>query len=88
MEIGRLLVDEEKTGLEKAIWWTEYVIRNKGAPQLRSPAVETSWFEFFMTDVIAFLICILTLALYLVYKILWFVLHLTVLSRSRKIKTS
>ncbi|KAF5286453.1 hypothetical protein FQA39_LY16303 [Lamprigera yunnana] len=27
--------DQPMTGLEKAIWWTEYVIRHKGAKHLR-----------------------------------------------------
>lgn len=69
-EVGRLLEDEEKTGLEKAVWWTEYVIRNKGAHHLRSRATGVSWFEFFLVDVVAFVLCTSVLALYVIYKIL------------------
>ncbi|KAK8724713.1 hypothetical protein OTU49_011232 [Cherax quadricarinatus] len=37
---------------ELAVFWTEYVIRHRGAPQLRSPAAQLSWVEFLMLDVI------------------------------------
>lgn len=37
VKIGKLIGDQPMTGLERAIWWIEYVIRNNGAPHLRNP---------------------------------------------------
>lgn len=56
-------------GVEKAVWWIEYVIRHKGAKHLRSPAADMSFFEYFMVDVVLFLGGCVVLALYLVIKI-------------------
>ncbi|KAK8744546.1 hypothetical protein OTU49_000859 [Cherax quadricarinatus] len=37
---------------ELAVFWTEYVIRHRGATQLRSPAAQLSWVEFLMLDLL------------------------------------
>lgn len=34
----RLLLDQRTTPLETSIYWTEYVLRHKGAYHLQSPA--------------------------------------------------
>ncbi|KAG5896751.1 hypothetical protein JTB14_031731 [Gonioctena quinquepunctata] len=53
VKLGKLLEDQPMTGLEKAVWWTEYVIRHKGARFLHSPTADISWYEYFLLDVIA-----------------------------------
>lgn len=57
------------TGLEKVIWWTEYVIRNKGAQYLKNPRADVTWIDFLILDVIAFLLAVLLIALFVIYKI-------------------
>ncbi|PSN29738.1 hypothetical protein C0J52_27738 [Blattella germanica] len=42
--------------VEKAIWWIEYVLRHKGAKHLRTAAVDMTWYQYFLLDVIAFLL--------------------------------
>nr|XP_027216416.1 2-hydroxyacylsphingosine 1-beta-galactosyltransferase-like [Penaeus vannamei] len=37
---------------ERAVYWTEYVVRHQGAPALRSPAAKLSWVEFLLLDVL------------------------------------
>lgn len=54
--LKQLILDEPMTGLEKAVWWTEYVIRNKGAKHLRNPAVDIPLYQYFLLDVIGFLL--------------------------------
>ncbi|KAJ9595581.1 hypothetical protein L9F63_013249, partial [Diploptera punctata] len=46
--------DEPKTSLERIIWWTEYVIRHKGAKHLRSAALDLNWCQYLLLDVVAF----------------------------------
>jgi len=37
------------------VYWTEYVIRHKGAPHLRSAVLDLAWYQYFLLDVIAVL---------------------------------
>ncbi|XP_069163517.1 UDP-glycosyltransferase UGT5-like [Procambarus clarkii] len=50
--MSRALKDQVETPQDLAVYWTEYVIRHKGAPHLRSPAASLSWVEFLMLDVV------------------------------------
>lgn len=68
------MYDQPVDGLKRAVWWIEYVIRHKGARHLRSPILDIPWWQYFMLDVIGFLLAVLSvtlLALYLVFKGLW-----------------
>jgi glucuronosyltransferase len=44
--------------LDTAIFWTEYVIRHGGAPHMRSAALDLSWYQYLLIDVIAFVLVI------------------------------
>ncbi|KAK7865317.1 hypothetical protein R5R35_007400 [Gryllus longicercus] len=48
-----LLRDQPETPLQRAIYWSEYVIRHRGAEHLLSPAREMSLVQYFLLDVIA-----------------------------------
>lgn len=65
MSVG--LRDQLTSPKERAVFWTEYVIRHLGAPQLRCPAAQLSWVEFLMLDVLLLLLLTL-LILYLVLR--------------------
>ncbi|XP_063840845.1 UDP-glycosyltransferase UGT5-like isoform X2 [Scylla paramamosain] len=64
------LRDQLTTPQERAVFWTEYVIRHRGAPQLRCPAAQLSWVEFLMLDVVGLLLLALLLLLFLVRQLL------------------
>jgi hypothetical protein len=53
--LSRILRDQPLTPLEQAVYWTEYVIRHKGAPHLRSAALDLTWYQYFLLDVIVVL---------------------------------
>lgn len=86
VELGSLLNDENATGLEKAIWWIEYVIRNKGAMHFRNRVVDMSWHEYLMLDVYGFLIFTGFLVCFVIYKLLAALIKR--LSVAKKIKFS
>ncbi|XP_026736027.1 UDP-glucuronosyltransferase 2B20-like [Trichoplusia ni] len=44
--------DEVQTPLERAVWWTEYVLRHGGAKHLRSPAANISWAEYLELELV------------------------------------
>lgn len=66
--------DTPISSLDRAVWWIEYVIRNKGNPYLRSPTADLPWVQLLMLDVIGFflgcLLVILTLTYYVIKRIL------------------
>lgn len=53
------LRDQKETPLERAVYWTEYVIRHKGAYHLQSPAKDLTFFQYYMFDVILFVLFLL-----------------------------
>lgn len=69
-KVSAALKDQPQSPTERAVFWTEYVIRHNGAPQLKSPAVELSWINYLMLDV---LLCI-QIGLYVLYKLTRFML--------------
>ncbi|XP_002138115.2 2-hydroxyacylsphingosine 1-beta-galactosyltransferase isoform X1 [Drosophila pseudoobscura] len=47
-----LLLDQRSTALETAIYWTEYVLRHKGAYHLQAPARNMHWSQYYLLDVL------------------------------------
>ncbi|KAJ3642499.1 hypothetical protein Zmor_025270 [Zophobas morio] len=41
---------------ETAIYWVEYVIRHKGAPHLRVAGVDMPWYQYFLLDIVIFIL--------------------------------
>ncbi|KAF5280450.1 hypothetical protein FQR65_LT03259 [Abscondita terminalis] len=72
-EIASLTSDVPMTGLEKAIWWIEYVIRHKGAKHLKSPAVDLPLYQYYLLDVFGFIFIILSIGLFVISKLIYFV---------------
>nr|XP_023019046.1 UDP-glucuronosyltransferase 2B33-like [Leptinotarsa decemlineata] len=56
VELAKLSRDQPMTGLEKAVWWTEYVLRHRGAPNFRNPVLDMPFYQYYLIDVIGFLI--------------------------------
>lgn len=68
-ELSKLVRDNPETPLEKAVFWTEYVIRHKGAPHLRSGARDLNFFQYYLLDVTAAILTVILLFLYMVVRI-------------------
>ncbi|BES88256.1 glucuronosyltransferase [Nesidiocoris tenuis] len=66
--------DRPMSAKDTAVYWSEYVIRHKGAPHMKSPARQMSWMELNNVDVIATLLVASMILLYLVFKAVVFVL--------------
>ncbi|KAB0791459.1 hypothetical protein PPYR_03259 [Photinus pyralis] len=57
--LSELALDQPMTGVEKAVWWVEYVLRHKGAKHLKSPFLDLPWYQYLLLDVIG--VVVLTL---------------------------
>ncbi|XP_049779368.1 UDP-glycosyltransferase UGT5-like [Schistocerca cancellata] len=61
--------EHQSTSLERAVWWVEYVIRQQGAPHLRSAALNLHWWQLLLLDVIAFILAVAAVAAFLLFKV-------------------
>ncbi|XP_017774665.1 PREDICTED: UDP-glucuronosyltransferase 2B1-like, partial [Nicrophorus vespilloides] len=54
-ELSRISKDEPMTGMEKAIFWSEYVIRNNGAQHLKGAEGKIPLYQYYYLDIFVFL---------------------------------
>ncbi|KAJ4431916.1 hypothetical protein ANN_20522 [Periplaneta americana] len=51
-KMSQMFRDHPNSALDRAVFWTEYVIRHKGAPHLRSAGAQLYWYEYLLLDVL------------------------------------
>lgn len=56
MHLRELIQDQPMKPLERAVWWTEYVLRHGGAKHLRSPAANITWAEYLEIEILLILV--------------------------------
>ncbi|KAL9957658.1 hypothetical protein ACROYT_G034581 [Oculina patagonica] len=61
MNVSRLLRDRRQTPLQETCDWIEYVLRHGGARHLRAQVFNIPWYQYYLLDVMAFLVAIVTL---------------------------
>ncbi|XP_049832176.1 UDP-glucosyltransferase 2-like isoform X2 [Schistocerca gregaria] len=66
-QLSALFRDRPRPPLEEAVYWVEYVIRHRGAPHLRSAALDLAWYQYLLLDVAALVLATVLLALASVY---------------------
>nr|QIK00368.1 UDP-glycosyltransferase [Xylotrechus quadripes] len=88
-ELSERFRDRPLPPLETAIYWVEYVARHKGAPHMRTAAVNMPFYKYYLIDVISFLLLVISTLTYLTYIVIRLIVR-TVLksSSSAKVKTS
>jgi glucuronosyltransferase len=70
-ELSAVIRNQPQSALDRAVYWTEYVIRHKGAPHLRSVAADLPWYQYLLLDVILVLttgVLLVTFTIYLTLK--------------------
>jgi len=65
--------DRPLTASKTVDYWTRYVIRHKGAPHLKSQALNLKWYQYLLLDVIAVVILVILLFFYIMYKTFKFI---------------
>ncbi|CAH1987226.1 unnamed protein product [Acanthoscelides obtectus] len=58
--LSEIYRDRPLSPLDTAIYWVEYVLRHKGAHFMKTAAVHMPWYQYYLIDVIGFLVIILT----------------------------
>ncbi|KAH8242954.1 hypothetical protein KR032_003264 [Drosophila birchii] len=76
--------DQPMTPLDTAIWWTEYVLRHKGAYHMRVAGQDLGFFAYHSVDVIGTLLAGALVILVIIAIILWKIAKLVGLGSSGK----
>jgi UDP-glucoronosyl and UDP-glucosyl transferase. len=67
---SQLFCDRPQSALDTAVFWTEYVMRHRGAPHLQTAAVKLAWYQYLLIDVITLMLGIVLIFLLVVRKLL------------------
>ncbi|KAI8515626.1 UDP-glucuronosyltransferase 2A1 [Branchiostoma belcheri] len=62
-KVSSHLRDQPQSPMERAVWWIEHVIQHGGLPHLRSRAAELPFYQYYLLDVIALIVAVLSAAL-------------------------
>lgn len=88
VRISRAFNDRPMFPLDTAIFWTEYVIRHRGAPHLRSTARDLSWYQYLLLDVSAVLLSVVIFTFvstfYIIKTVIGLVLHRRISQKKKK----
>jgi len=71
---SKLFKDRPMSPAESVVYWTDYVLRHKGAPHLKYHALNLTWYQYFLIDVISTLLVIafvVSIILYYGIKNIW-----------------
>ncbi|KAK4872327.1 hypothetical protein RN001_014356 [Aquatica leii] len=71
-ELADLAEDQPMTGLERAVWWTEYVLRHNGTRHLKNPIFDIPWYQYYLLDVYAVMLSVVIAFIYICVLILRF----------------
>ncbi|XP_048002391.1 UDP-glucosyltransferase 2-like [Leguminivora glycinivorella] len=56
LKLQTLMADQPMSALERAVWWTEHVLRHGGARHLRAPAAGVGWADYYELKLVAVLL--------------------------------
>ena len=64
-ELSDLVMDQPQHPLDRTAWWMEYLLRHPRNLGMVSPAHDLWWFQYFLLDVMAAILLVLTILFYL-----------------------
>lgn len=73
--ISSIFHDRPLNARDTAVYWIEYVIRHKGASHLRAAGLDLKWYQFYLLDVITFVVAGILLTLWLLISLVRFALR-------------
>ncbi|XP_052744252.1 UDP-glucuronosyltransferase 2B15 isoform X2 [Bicyclus anynana] len=90
IRLRNIFRDEPQTPLERAVWWTEYVLRHGGAKHLRAAGANISWTQYLEIQLIVIVLPVLLFVILLFVWVLKFLKHFVreIIGSMIKIKTN
>lgn len=65
---SEIFKDRPLSPAQQVVYWTEYVIRHKGAHHLKSHAIHHTWYQYYLLDVIAVVLIFISVVCFIAYK--------------------
>ncbi|CAG4992151.1 unnamed protein product [Colias eurytheme] len=59
IKLRNLLNDQPQSALERAVWWTEYVLRHGGAKHLRAAAANMPWTQYYEIELVLMFLAVI-----------------------------
>ncbi|XP_041857100.1 UDP-glucuronosyltransferase-like [Melanotaenia boesemani] len=75
VELSQTHLDRPVQPMDLAVFWTEFVMRHKGATHLRVAAHDLNWIQYHSLDVIGFLVFVIMTVLWVTMKCFLFFIH-------------
>ncbi|XP_001944591.2 UDP-glucuronosyltransferase 2B15 [Acyrthosiphon pisum] len=66
---SKIFKDRPMSPASLVVYWTEYVLRHKGAPHLTSHAMNLLWYQYYLLDVIALILVFIIVVIIVSYRI-------------------
>ncbi|XP_069693335.1 UDP-glucosyltransferase 2-like [Periplaneta americana] len=85
-KMSAMFRDHPTSALDRAVFWTEYVIRHQGAPHLRSAGAELYWYEYLLLDVLLVVVAAGLAVILVVYWVFRALLNMLFSNPSKKKK--
>jgi len=61
--------DRPMSPAESVVYWTEYVVRHKGALHLKTQAFNLTWYQYILLDVVVVILIVIFLVIFITYKV-------------------
>lgn len=87
VELSQIHLDRPTDPVDLAVFWTEFVMRHKGASHLRAAAHDLNWIQYHSLDVLLFFAVILITVLWMTLKCCSFCIHKCCRKRTAKRKS-
>ncbi|XP_029980474.1 UDP-glucuronosyltransferase-like [Sphaeramia orbicularis] len=87
VQLSQIHLDRPLQPLDLAVFWTEFVMKHKGAAHLRVAAHDLNWIQYHSLDVLGFLALVLITVLVLTLKCCWFCTRSCFRKRTEKRKS-
>lgn len=75
------------SGVKKAVWWTEYVLRHNGAQHLKGPSYQMPLYQYFLLDIIGFMLLVFLILIIILIKLQRLIYYGVIRIARRKNKT-
>jgi len=66
---SKIFKDRYMSPSSLVVYWTEYVLRHKGAPHLKSYALNLPWYQYYLLDIIALILVFIVVVFVVIRKI-------------------
>lgn len=78
--------DRERKPIDSAVYWTEYVIRHRGAKHLHVHGLHLPFYQYYLMDVALIVGALLLVSTYITCKVLKFLINKCRRSKTEKVK--